>query len=93
MKRYLLVLKNISFEYEPDKEILSEINLSLKEGEIIGILGPSGVGKSSLLRLITGLEKPKTGEIFYNNETLCGCLLYTSPSPRDKTVSRMPSSA
>ena len=34
--------------------------------EIIGILGPSGIGKSSLLRLITGLEKPKTGEIFYN---------------------------
>ena len=65
MKRDLLVLKNISFEYEPGKEILSEINLSLKEGEIIGILGPSGIGKSSLLRLITGLEKPKTGEIFY----------------------------
>ena len=56
MKRDLLVLKNISFEYEPGKEILSEINLSLKEGEIIGILGPSGIGKSSLLRLITGLE-------------------------------------
>ena len=60
MKRDLLVLKNVSFEYESDKEILSEINLSLKEGEIIGILGPSGIGKSSLLRLITGLEKPKT---------------------------------
>ena len=33
MKRDLLVLKNISFEYEPGKEILSEINLSLKEGK------------------------------------------------------------
>jgi len=72
VKKNLLVLKNISFEYETDREILSEINLSLKDGEIIGILGPSGVGKSSLLRLITGLEKPKTGEIFYNDETLSG---------------------
>ena len=82
MKRDLLVLKNISFEYEPGKEILSEINLSLKEGEIIGILGPSGIGKSSLLRLITGLEKPKTGEIFYNNETLCGEKIFVPPNKR-----------
>ena len=37
MKRDLLVLKNISVEYDSDKVILSEINLSLEEGEVIGI--------------------------------------------------------
>ena len=70
MKKEILSIKDLSFEYDKDKEIFSKINLEILEGEILGILGPSGIGKSSLLRLITGLESPKSGEILFKGEVL-----------------------
>lgn len=72
MKKEILSIKDLSFEYDKDKEIFSKINLEMLEGEILGILGPSGIGKSSLLRLITGLERPKSGEISFKGEVLSG---------------------
>ena len=72
MKKEILSIKDLSFEYDKDKEIFSKINLEIFEGEILGILGPSGIGKSSLLRLITGLESPKSGEILFKGEVLSG---------------------
>ena len=72
MKKEILSIKDLSFEYDEDKEIFSKINLEMLEGEILGILGPSGIGKSSLLRLITGLERPKSGEISFKGEVLSG---------------------
>lgn len=72
MKKEILSIKDLSFEYDKDKEIFSKINLEILEGEILGILGPSGIGKSSLLRLITGLERPKSGEISFKGEVLSG---------------------
>ena len=50
-------------------DILKDITFSLEKGEIISILGPSGSGKSSLLRLIAGLDKPSQGQVsFYKNK-------------------------
>ena len=72
MKKEILSIKDLSFEYDKDKEIFSKINLEILEGEILGILGSSGIGKSSLLRLITGLERPKSGEISFKGEVLSG---------------------
>ena len=72
MKKEILRIKDLSFGYDKDKEIFSKINLEIFEGEILGILGPSGIGKSSLLRLITGLESPKSGEILFKGEVLSG---------------------
>ena len=46
-------------------EILRDINLEIREKEVVAILGPSGCGKSTLLRAIIGLEKPSAGEILY----------------------------
>ena len=45
--------------------VLDHVNLSVREGEIVGLLGRSGSGKSSLLRLIAGLSKPTSGEVSY----------------------------
>ena len=45
--------------------VLDDVNLRLKEGEIVGLLGRSGSGKSTLLRLIAGLSRPVGGSIFY----------------------------
>ncbi len=63
-------IKDLYFEYKKGKPILSDLNLSLKEGEILTILGPNGAGKSTLLSLMIKLLKPCEGEIFLDSENL-----------------------
>lgn len=60
----VLDIKNISFGYTKDISIFDNFSLSLKEGEIKAIVGPSGVGKSTLFELILGHRKPSSGSIF-----------------------------
>ncbi|OMF26282.1 glutathione ABC transporter ATP-binding protein [Paenibacillus sp. FSL H8-0548] len=48
-----------------ERSVLQDVNLTLAEGEIVGILGQSGCGKSTLARCLTGLEKPSGGRILY----------------------------
>jgi peptide/nickel transport system ATP-binding protein len=60
----VLDIKNISFGYIKDISIFDNFSLSLKEGEIKAIVGPSGVGKSTLFELILGHRKPSSGSIF-----------------------------
>ena len=55
-------LKNISLSFGKRK-ILENINISINDGEIVGLLGPNGVGKSTIFNLITGLLKPNYGSI------------------------------
>ena len=58
----ILEIKNLSFFYNKSK-VLENINLDIKKDDFIAIIGPNGGGKSTLLKLILGLLKPKTGEI------------------------------
>ena len=51
-------------------EVLKNINLTINKGELISLTGPSGSGKSTLLHIIALLDKPSTGEIFYNKKNL-----------------------
>ena len=102
-------------------KILKGINLQIGAGETVGVLGPSGAGKTSLLMVLAGLETLTTGRISLAGTDITNmqedplaalrrdmvgivfqafrlipsltCLLYTSPSPRDGLLSRMPSSA
>ena len=53
-------------------EILHDINLEIREHEVVAIMGPSGCGKSTLLRAIIGLEPPVSGEIFYRGKLQVG---------------------
>src|SRR5215470_1408618 len=55
-----------------DVSVLEDVNLSLREGEIVGLLGRSGSGKSTLLRLIAGLNRPTAGAIAYYGRPLAG---------------------
>ncbi|AXK82427.1 ATP-binding cassette domain-containing protein [Pseudolabrys taiwanensis] len=60
---------------KPDGEsllVLNDINLTLKEGEIVGLLGRSGSGKSTLLRLISGLAQPVSGQVLYHGQPVRG---------------------
>jgi ABC-2 type transport system ATP-binding protein len=59
----MLQIKNLSFSYSKKTKLLSEINLSLESGRIHGLLGKNGEGKSTLLKLISGLDFPQKGEI------------------------------
>nr|NP_045139.1 sulfate ABC transporter protein [Cyanidium caldarium]AAF12955.1 unknown [Cyanidium caldarium]WDB00262.1 sulfate ABC transporter protein [Cyanidium caldarium] len=49
------------------RQILDGVTLSLKQGEIIGLLGPNGSGKSSLFSIMAGIEKPSSGAIYINH--------------------------
>jgi NitT/TauT family transport system ATP-binding protein len=52
--------------------VLDDVNLTLKEGEIVGLLGRSGSGKSTLLRLIAGLSRPQGGDLHYMGAPIVG---------------------
>ena len=52
------------------RQILENINFDINKGEILGMLGPNGVGKSTIFNLITGLIKPDYGSIVINNENV-----------------------
>ena len=64
-QKSLIKLENISFSFG-NRQILEDINFKINQGEILGILGPNGVGKSTIFNLITGLIKPDYGTISFN---------------------------
>ena len=65
----MLELRNINKGFG-EKQILSNFSLSIPEKQILAIVGPSGGGKTTLLRMLAGLETIDSGQIFYNGETL-----------------------
>jgi branched-chain amino acid transport system ATP-binding protein len=69
MKNKILKLKNVSSGYGEIK-ILKNISLDLDEGEILGILGRNGMGKSTLIKTISGLIKPYEGSIFFKDQNI-----------------------
>ena len=69
----MLELKNISFDVNAEgeeKEIIKDISLTVPDDQLIVITGPNGGGKSTLARLIAGIEKPTSGKIFFNGEDI-----------------------
>ena len=63
----IIEFENISLSYG-NRLILDNINFKINESEIFGMLGPNGVGKSTIFNLITGLVNPKNGKIKINGE-------------------------
>ncbi len=67
----MIQLKNISFKYKNATEAtLKKINLHLNEGDVLAVVGPSGGGKSTLLRVIAGLEEPYEGQLWINDQVM-----------------------
>ncbi len=66
----MITLKNINKVYSNGLHAVKNVNLKIEKGDIFGIIGLSGAGKSSLIRLINRLEEPTSGEIFINNENI-----------------------
>ena len=65
----MLELKNISKQFGQHK-IFDKYNLTVEEGKILAIVGPSGGGKTTLLRMLAGLETIDSGQIIYENEEI-----------------------
>ena len=63
----IIEFQNVSLAYG-NRIILDNINFQINEGQIFGMLGPNGVGKSTIFNLITGLISPKHGKIKINGE-------------------------
>ena len=63
----LLKLENISFSYNKKRKILKNIDIDVKKGEMISIVGSNGAGKSTLSKVIAGFEKQDEGKIYYKN--------------------------
>lgn len=63
----MIEINNVSFEID-DKNILKEVNLNINKGTILGIIGPNGVGKTTLLRCLTGIYKPSSGNVIYDGQ-------------------------
>ena len=64
---YILQAKNLTKIYK-DKEVVSNVNLHVKKGEIYGFLGPNGAGKTTIMRIILNLVKPSNGEVLIFNQ-------------------------
>ena len=60
-------IKDICFEFEKEKEVLKNINLNIFKGEKVAFVGESGSGKTTLVDLITGLYKPKNGDVYLDD--------------------------
>lgn len=66
----LLELKKVSFGYTPDKLILKNVNMTVRRGERIAIVGYNGAGKTTLIKLILHLYDPENGEVSYNGRNM-----------------------
>ena len=69
----MLELKNVSFLVDDegkDKEIIRDVSLTVPDRKLVVVTGPNGGGKSTLARLIAGIEKPTAGRIFFNGEDI-----------------------
>lgn len=75
MKEIVIEFKNVSFNYQENECLLKDVNLSIHKGEMVGIIGESGKGKSTILRLINGLitkriSGNKKGEVLIKNKNI-----------------------
>ena len=68
-------LKKISLSFNK-RQILDNVSFNVREGEICGLLGPNGVGKSTIFNIIVGLVKPNYGDVFINQKNVTNIPIY-----------------
>ena len=70
MNTPLLELRGVRFAYESARPVLSEIHFSIDANERVGLIGANGGGKSTLAKLIMGIEKPTSGQILFDGKDI-----------------------
>jgi lipopolysaccharide export system ATP-binding protein len=58
------------------KTVVDEVNINLKQGEIVGLLGPNGAGKTTTFYMITGMIRPSSGKIFFDDDNITNAPMY-----------------
>lgn len=78
-----LELKDVVFRYGVARAILDRLNFSVAAGERVAVLGESGMGKSSLLRVVAGLERISEGQIHLNGKVVSSDSVHSAPERRN----------
>lgn len=79
----MLEFRNVTFKYDEDEEpMMRDLSFSVGDGEFVSVIGASGCGKSTIFRLINGLEKPQSGEILVNGKPIETQKNYSSFMPQ-----------
>lgn len=76
-------IQKINFGYEKNQLVLCDCSTSIEKGEIVAILGKSGSGKSTFLRVLSGLEMPTNGEIIIDNQVIVSNHHFIEPNKRN----------
>ncbi|OGN08971.1 MAG: hypothetical protein A3J46_04995 [Candidatus Yanofskybacteria bacterium RIFCSPHIGHO2_02_FULL_41_11] len=63
-------VKNVSFAYNSDRRVLNNLSLNIKRGEMVGLIGPSGAGKTTLVDILLRLFRPGSGEILIDGKNI-----------------------
>ena len=63
-----VTMENVRVTYTEDRQVLSDVNITVPGGKIVALVGPSGEGKTTLLRLLLGLLRPEEGQIYLQDE-------------------------
>jgi len=71
----MIKFEKVNKIFQPDTLVLQDISFEVKKGEFVCIVGKSGAGKTTMLNLIMGLEKPSSGEIFFDGQNIASCSL------------------
>ncbi|SFB76491.1 ATP-binding cassette protein, ChvD family [Nocardioides terrae] len=85
MAEYILSLRNVR-KAHGDKVVLDNVTLSFLHGAKIGVVGPNGMGKSSLLKLMAGLDHPNNGDVVRDPDATVGMLQQEPPLTEGRTV-------
>ena len=71
----ILETKNLKKSFS-SRTVVNEVNLNLAKGEIVGLLGPNGAGKTTTFYMITGMIRPSSGEIFFDDNNITTAPMY-----------------
>ena len=74
----MLEVKNVSKKYNK-KEVLSDVSINIKKGEIHGLIGENSAGKTTLIKCLVGIYKPDNGDILFEGESV-----YENPKAKER---------
>lgn len=86
-----LHMKGVTFHYDDDTPVLSNVTVSLKRGEVVALIGESGIGKSTLMKLLLSIHSPNSGDLSLQCGTVtvpisCAARLFFSYVPQGNTM-------
>jgi branched-chain amino acid transport system ATP-binding protein len=76
----MLKVENVFVGYHKDINILQGVSIAVGKAQLVSVIGPNGVGKSTLLKAVSGFIRPNRGKVRYEGEDITGMNPYTAPA-------------